>query len=96
MTPRKVVCLLIPVFVLLASFCLVPYGHGPSSVVIGPGTAFRAYRASVQVRSSQSATLAVLVMANIFAFSRPFILDWYAELRLASDDPSSMTPTLLC
>jgi hypothetical protein len=96
MTSRRVICLLLPIFVLLASLCLVPFGHGPASVVIGPSTAFRAYRASVQVRTALSATLAALAIANIFVFSRPFIFDWHADLRLASDDPSLITSTLRC
>jgi hypothetical protein len=93
---HKVVCLLVAIFILLATLFLVPYGHGPSSVVSGPRTAFRAYRASVQVRAALSATHAALVIGNLFVFSRPFIFDWHADSRLASDDPSLITSILRC
>ena len=47
--PRKLICLLALVLIALASFCLVPAGHGPYSAVYGPKAPLRAYRASLQL-----------------------------------------------
>lgn len=93
---RKALCLLVLVFVLLASFCLVPVGHGPSSVVDGAKTAFRAYRASLQLRSAVATTVIILFMANLLALSRPAYSDLDADSRLASTNPSSTISTLRC
>jgi hypothetical protein len=94
--PRKIVCLLVLIFVPLASLCLVPFGHGPSSVIYGPNTAFRAYRASLQLRYAVAATVIILLMTSILALSRPAYTDLDADARLASANSSSMIPTLRC
>jgi hypothetical protein len=92
---RKTVCLLVLIFIPIASLCLVPVGHGPSSVVYGPRAALRAYRASLQLKSAVAATV-VILMANVLVLSRTAYSDLDADSRLASADPSSMIPTLRC
>jgi len=93
---RKVVCLLVLIFVLLVSFCLVSFGHGPSSIVYGPKTTFRAYRSSLLLRCAVAATVVILLIANGLALSCPAYSDLDAESPLGSANPSSMIFTLRC
>lgn len=95
-TARKAVCLLVLIFIPLASLCLVSFGHGPSSVVYGPNTAFRTYRASLQLRCAMATTVIILLMANILALSQPAYSDLCTDSSLASSNPSSMISTLRC
>jgi len=95
---RKAVCLLLLIFVLFVWFCPVPFGHGPSSVVYGPRTAFRAYRASLQLKHVVTATV-VISMGNVLALSRPTNSDFGANPSLVSvpfSSITSITPTLRC
>ena len=96
MISRKAVCLLVLIFIPLASLCLVPFGHGPSSAVHGPRTAFRTYRAALQLRAALTTTVIILLMANIMVFPRSAFSDLDADSRLASSDPSSMISALRC
>lgn len=93
---NKVVCLLAAIFILLATLCPVPYGHGPSSVVSGPRTAFRSYRAALELRSAIRASAVVLTLTSAFVFVRFLMLHLGTELRLATDDPSSIISNLRC
>lgn len=95
MNSRKAVCLLVLIFVPLAWLCLAPFGHGPSSAVYGPRTAFRTYRAALQLRCAL-ASMAILLMANILALSRPTYSDLDDGPRPASPDPSSIITALRC
>jgi len=83
------------IFIPIASLCLVTFGHGPSSVVYGPRTALRAYRASLQLKYAVAVTV-VILMANVLVLSRPACPDLDAESRLASAYPASTIPTLRC
>jgi hypothetical protein len=93
---RKVVCLLVLILISLASLCLVPFGQGPYSVVCGPKTAFRAYRAALQLTRAVAATIFISLIANVLALSRRAYSDLDADSRLASANPSSMISTLRC
>lgn len=59
---RKFVCLFALIFILLASFCLLPAGHGPYSAVYGPRTSLRAYRSSLQL---MQAVVAIVIFSLI-------------------------------
>jgi hypothetical protein len=59
---RKFVCLFALIFIVLASFCLVPAGHGPYSAVYGPRTSLRAYRSSLQL---MQAVVAIVIFSLI-------------------------------
>jgi len=92
---RKALCLLVLIFVLLVSFCLVPFGHGPSSIVYGPKTTFRAYRASLQLMCAVAATVVILLVADNLALSSPAYSDSDADSPLASANPSPIISTFL-
>ena len=97
MTSRKVLCLLVLILIASASLCLVPFGHGPSSAVYGPNTAFRTYRASLQLRSAMATTVVIIfLMASVFVFSRPTYSVFDPDSRLAKASPTSMIVTLRC
>lgn len=94
---RKAVCLLLLMFILFVWFCPVPFGHGPSPVVYGPRTAFRAYRASLQLKHVVAATVVNSVGAALMVL-RPTNSDFAADSSLVSVPFSitSITPTLRC
>jgi hypothetical protein len=94
-TSRKAVCLLVLIVVPLASLCLVPFGHGPSSVVDGPRTVFRAYRASLELKCALAATAAILTacVRNLTRFTHS---DLDSDPRLASPSLPSLLITLRC
>jgi hypothetical protein len=92
---RKAVCLLVLLFIPLASLGLVPFGHGPSSVVDGPRTAFRAYRAALELKFAV-ASLVLVLAACILALSHPTYADFDSDPRLASVTPSTMLSSLRC
>jgi hypothetical protein len=91
-----VVCLLVLIFIPIASLGLVPFGHGPSSVVDGPRTAFRAYRASLELKCAVEATVVVSLMACVFVSSHPRYSYFDSDPRLMSVSLSSLSPTLRC
>ena len=70
MSVRGLICLTLITFITLVSMCPLPVGHGPRTAVYGPATAFRAYRASLQLRSAVSALLVVLTAFASLCFSR--------------------------
>jgi hypothetical protein len=92
---RKAICLLVLIFIPLASLGLVPFGHGPSSVVDGPRTAFRAYRASLELKFAVTSAVAIAA-AFVIAFSDLCYPDLDSEPRLASLSPSFPLPCLRC
>jgi hypothetical protein len=92
---RKVLCLLVLIFVLLVSFCLVPFGHGPSSIVYGPKTTFRAYRASLHLMCALAATAVILLVANNLALSSTAYSDLDADSPLGSANPSPIISAFL-
>jgi hypothetical protein len=94
-SPRKAVCLLVLVFIPIASLGLVPFGHGPSSVVDGPRTAFRAYRASLELKFAVAAA-AVVLTACVLNLSRLTNSDLNSESHPAHVSPPSLLPTLRC
>ena len=96
MTSRKAICLLILLFIPLASLGLVPFGHGPSSVVDGPRTAFRAYRASLELKHAVTATVVVLLMACIFVSPQHGNSAFDSDPGFTSVRLPSLHPTLRC
>src|ERR1700759_2959731 len=87
---RKAVCLLLLMFVLFVWFCPVPFGHGPSAVVYGPRTAFRAYRASLQLKHVVAATVVISVGTALTLF-RPTNSNFAADSSLVISPFSSIT-----
>lgn len=83
--PRKLICLLALVFIALASFCLVPAGHGPYSVVYGPRAPLRAYRASVQLMQA-------IVAIEIVSLMRPELQLGRANLMHFANGQSAFPP----
>jgi hypothetical protein len=73
MSARTVVCLTLVVFIALLSLCPVPFGHGPSSAVYGPATAFRAYRAALQLQFVFAAILSVALGLDTHSLRLPKI-----------------------
>ena len=92
---RKAVCLLVLIFVPLASLCIVPFGHGPSSAVYGPRTAFRTYRAALRLRCAL-ASMVIVLMAGILALSCPAYSDSEDGSRPASPHLPSIITALRC
>ena len=95
---RKAVCLLLLMFVLFVWFCPMPFGHGPYSVVYGPRTTFRAYRASLQLKHVVAAAV-VVSMRSALTLSRPINSNSGADSGLVSLSFSSIisiTPILRC
>lgn len=84
-SPRKLICLLALVLIALASFCLVPAGHGPYSVVYGPRAPLRAYRASVQLMQA-------IVAIEIVSLMGPELQSGRANLMHFSNDRSAFLP----
>ncbi len=95
MSAQKLGCLLVLIFIALASMCLVPVGHGPSSAVYGPATAFRAYRASLELRRAVVAIVALLIVSPL-ALLHARLPEFEAGLDVASADCSSLIPILRC
>lgn len=91
----RLLCLLVLVCIAVASLCLVPVGHGPFSVVYGPKTAFRAYRASLQVMQAVAA-IVIVGMAQLLAWfdSIASKLDPTPEFTVA--DTLSLISSLRC
>jgi hypothetical protein len=83
--PRKLICLLALVFIALASFCLVPAGHGPYSVVYGPRAPLRAYRASLQLMQA-------IIAIEIVSLMRRELRPGCANLMHFGNDPSAFLP----
>ena|SRR5580658_2168202 len=95
---RKAVCLLLLMFILFVWFCPAPFGHGPSPVVYGPRTAFRAYRASLQLKHGVAATVVISVGTAPTIF-HPTNSNFAADssfMTAAFSSINSITPTLRC
>lgn len=90
MGTRALIGITLAVLIALLSVCPVPAGHGSFSSVYGPTTAFRAYRAALQLQFAFAAILFVVLpfqtRGTILAL-RPF-LGGAARL-LATDAKSS-------
>jgi hypothetical protein len=85
---RRILCLLVLICICAAFVSLFPVGAGPFSLVYGPQTAFRAYRASLQLMQSVTA---IVIFATACLLT-PFDSDdsrTYAEHKLALADRSS-------
>jgi len=84
MSARGLLCLTLIALIALVSMCPMPVGHGPRTAVYGPATAFRAYRASLQLRSAVSALLIVLMAVTSLCFLR----SEHSELEIERDASS--------
>jgi len=96
MSVRGLLCLTLIAFIALVSVCPLPVGHGPRTAVYGPATAFRAYRASLQLRSAVSALLVVLMAFASLCFPRSEHSEFDAVRDAASVPPLPLLTTLRC
>jgi hypothetical protein len=95
-TSRKAICLLVLIFIPIAALGLVPFGHGPSSVVDGPRTAFRAYRASLELKCAVGSTVVISLMAFALASFQLSRSAFDSDAPLTGVRASSLLPTLRC
>jgi hypothetical protein len=61
MSTRVAICVTLAVLIAMLALCPVPIGHGPFSTVYGPATAFRAYRAALQLQFAFAAILLLVL-----------------------------------
>ena len=66
MNSRKALCVVLLLFVVFVSLSVMPVGKGPFSLVYGPQTAFRSYRASLLLIR---AVTAIVVVGNAWVFA---------------------------
>jgi hypothetical protein len=92
---RKFICLFALIFIVLASFCLVPAGHGPYSAVYGPRTSLRAYRSSLQLMQAVVAIVIFSLIIPGLRFGRER-LSRIAEIDCAFTPLPALIPTLRC
>lgn len=95
---RKAVCLLLLMFILFVWLSPAPFGHAPYPVVYGPRTAFRAYRASLQLKHVVTAMVVISVGTALTLF-RPTNSDFSPDSTPVSVSFSSITsisPILRC
>jgi hypothetical protein len=96
MSARTFLCLTLVILIALLLLCPLPFGHGPRSAVYGPATAFRAYRAALQVQLALFALLVVLINFAPLRSSRPERSELGTERRAARAPLLSLLSTLRC
>lgn len=95
MSLRNTVCLLMAVFIVIATLALVPSGHGPFSAVNGPGTTFGEHRTALALKHAMGVSV-IISTTNLLDLSRQAPSNLEVDFHLASATPLPIPLTLRC